>query len=129
MLETGMKGTAETVVVKENCASAYNSGKLDVFATPAMIALMEEACWKLVQPELEEGFGTVGTRLEINHTAASPIGNTILCTAELTEIDRRRLVFSVVCTDGGREVGNGRHERFIIDNEKFMTRAAQNSSK
>ena len=123
MLEIGMKGTAEAVVVKENCASAYNSGKLDVFATPAMIALMEEACWKLVQPELDAESGTVGTKLNVNHLAASPIGHTIRCEAELIEIDRRRLVFRVVCMDGDKEVGNGEHERFIINNEKFMAKA------
>lgn len=118
-----MKGTAETVVTLENTAAAFCSGTLEVFATPAMIALMEEACWKLVQPELEEGSGTVGSKVDICHLAPSPVGNVVRCEAELAEIDGRRLVFNVVCFDGGREVGKGTHERFIINNERFMAKA------
>ena len=123
MLEIGMKGTQETVVTLENTASAFCSGKLDVFATPAMIGLMEETCWKLVQPELEEGCGTVGTKVNIEHLCPSPVGNTVKCEAELVEIDQRRLVFHVVCKDGDKVAGRGVHERFIINNAKFMAKA------
>ena len=123
MLEVGLKGKAEAVVTPENTASAFCSGKLDVFATPAMVALMEETCWKAVQPELEEGFGTVGTKVSVSHLAPSPIGNVVKCEAVLTEIDRRRLTFEVVCTDGDKVVGKGSHERFIINNEKFLAKA------
>lgn len=122
MLKAGAKGYAETIVTHENSAAAYNSGLLEVFATPAMIALMEEASWKAVQDELEEGCGTVGTKVDVSHLAASPLGNVIKCEAVLLEADGRRLTFEVVCTDNGKVIGKGTHERFIINNEKFMAR-------
>ena len=123
MLEVGMKGTQKTVVTPDNTANAFCSGKLEVFATPAMIALMEKTCWEIVQPELEEGQGTVGSKINVSHLAPSALGKTVRCEAELTEVDRRRLTFQVDCYDGDRLVGTGTHERFIIDNEKFMSKA------
>ena len=127
MLEVGMKGYAETVVTSENTAANLCSGALNVFATPAMIALIEETCWKMVQPELEEGSGTVGTKVNINHTAPSIIGKTVRCEATLTEIDRRKLTFEVICKDNDGVVGWGIHERFIIDNARFMDKALKQS--
>jgi len=123
MLEIGMKGSAETVVTIDNTAKAFTSGALEVFATPAMISLMEETCWKMIQPELEEGLGSVGTKVNVSHTAPSAIGKTVLCEATLIEIDGRRLTFEVVCSDENGMVGMGTHERFIINNEKFMAKA------
>lgn len=123
MLEVGMKGTAKTLVTLDNTAKAFTSGALDVFATPAMIALMEETCWKMIQPELDEGFGSVGTKVNICHTAPSAVGRTVTCEATLIEIDKRRLTFEVTCSDENGVVGNGKHERFIINNEKFMKKA------
>lgn len=123
MLEIGMKGSAETVVTIDNTAKAFTSGALEVFATPAMISLMEETCWKMIQPELEEGLGSVGTKVDVSHMAPSAIGMTIMCEATLIEIDGRRLTFEVVCSDENGMVGMGTHERFIINNEKFMAKA------
>ena len=123
MLEVGMKGTAQTKVTEENTAKAFCSGALDVFATPAMLSLMEETCWKMVQPELEEGLGTVGTKVDVSHMAPSAIGKTIICEATLIEIDGRKLSFEVVCSDESGVVGMGTHERFIINNEKFLAKA------
>ncbi|MBE5903372.1 MULTISPECIES: thioesterase family protein [Pseudobutyrivibrio] len=123
MLEIGMKGSAETVVTIDNTAKAFTSGALEVFATPAMISLMEETCWKMIQPELEEGLGSVGTKVNVSHTAPSAIGKTVVCEATLIEIDGRRLTFEVVCSDENGMVGMGTHERFIINNEKFMAKA------
>ncbi|SCX82281.1 Predicted thioesterase [Pseudobutyrivibrio sp. AR14] len=123
MLEIGMKGSAETVVTIDNTAKAFTSGALEVFATPAMISLMEETCWKMIQPELEEGLGSVGTKVNVSHTAPSAIGKTVACEATLIEIDGRRLTFEVVCSDENGMVGMGTHERFIINNEKFMAKA------
>ena len=127
MLEVGMKNSSSIVVTPENTAARLRSGTLDVFATPAMIALIEETCWKMVQPELEEGAGTVGTKVNINHTAPSVIGKTVRCEAVLTEIDRRKLTFEVICTDENGTVGWGLHERFIIDNARFMDEASKQS--
>lgn len=123
MLETGIKGTRTVTVNEQNTAKTMGSGTLDVFATPALIALMEETCWRSVAEELEEGNGTVGTLLEIKHTAPTPIGMEVTCESALTEVDGRRLVFTVTAHDAKGVVGEGRHERFIIQNEKFQTKA------
>ena len=123
MLETGMRGTKTVTVNESNTAKVMGSGTLDVFATPALIALMEETCWRSVADELEDGCGTVGTLLEIKHTAPTPIGMDVTCESVLTEADGRRLVFEVIARDAKGVVGEGRHERFIIQNEKFQTKA------
>ena len=123
MLEAGMKGAGTVTVNEENTAKAMGSGTLDVFATPALIALMEETCWRSVADELEEGCGTVGTLLEIRHTAPTPVGMEVVCESTLTEVDGRRLVFEVTAHDAKGVVGEGKHERFIIQNEKFQIKA------
>ena len=123
MLEKGIKGTRTVTVNEENTAKAMGSGTLDVFATPALIALMEETCWRSVANELEEGCGTVGTLLEIKHTAPTPVGMKVTCESTLTEVDGRRLVFEVIARDAKGVVGEGKHERFIIQNEKFQMKA------
>ena len=123
MLETGIKGTRTVTVNEDNTAKAMGSGTLDVFATPALIALMEETCWRSVANELEEGCGTVGTLLEIKHTAPTPVGTKVTCQSTLTEVDGRRLVFEVIARDAKGVVGEGKHERFIIQNEKFQMKA------
>ncbi len=123
MLQTGIKGTKTITVTKENTAKTMGSGTLDVFATPAMIALLEETCFKSVEGQLEEGDGTVGTLLEIKHSAPTPLGMEVTCESELIEVDGRRLVFSVEISDAKGSVGSGRHERFIIHNERFQAKA------
>ncbi len=123
MVETGTKGMKTTKVTEDNTAAALGSGTLQVFATPAMIALIEATASESVQPFLEEGSSTVGTHLDIAHSAASPIGVEVTCRTELVEVDRRRLVFSVVVSDSAGEIGSGTHERFIVDNSKFMSKA------
>ncbi len=123
MLETGIKGTRTVTVNESNTAKVMGSGTLDVFATPALIALMEETCWRSVANELEEGSGTVGTLLEIKHTAPTPVGMKVTCESTLTEVDSRRLVFEVIARDAKGVVGEGKHERFIIQNEKFQMKA------
>ena len=123
MLETGIKGTRTVTVNESNTAKVMGSGTLDVFATPALIALMEETCWRSVANELEEGSGTVGTLLEIKHTAPTPVGMKVTCESTLTEVDGRHLVFEVTASDAKGVVGEGKHERFIIQNEKFQMKA------
>ena len=123
MLQAGIKGRIELTVTKDKCAGALGSGELDVFATPAMIALMEETCWKSVVAELQPGEGTVGTALNVRHLAATPIGLKVWCETELSLVDRRRLVFDVKVYDDYGLVGEGTHERFIIQVEKFMKKA------
>ncbi len=123
MLSTGIKGRKTTEVTPENTAEAVGSGTLPVFATPAMIALIEATASESVAPFLEEGSSTVGTHLDIAHSSATPVGMSATCETELVEVDRRRLVFRVVVTDAKGEIGSGTHERFVVDNAKFMSKA------
>ncbi len=123
MLQTGIRGTGETLVTEERTAKAIGSGELPVYATPALIALVEETAWKSVAGLLEPGQGTVGTRVDLVHTAATPLGKRVRCETELTEIDRRRLVFSAVVFDEAGKIAEGKHERFIVDSERFLARA------
>lgn len=123
MLEAGIKGTGSVEVVRENTAAAVGSGMLEVFATPMMIALMEKTAYESVAPYLEEGSGTVGTELNVKHVAATPIGMQVTCETELVEVDGRRLVFHVKASDEAGLIGEGTHERFIINNEKFQSKA------
>lgn len=123
MLEAGIKGTGSVEVVRENTAAAVGSGMLEVFATPMMIALMEKTACESVAPYLEEGSGTVGTELNVKHVAATPIGMQVTCETELVEVDGRRLVFHVKESDEAGLIGEGTHERFIINNEKFQSKA------
>ena len=123
MLSTGIKGRKTTEVTQENTAEVVGSGTLPVFATPAMIALIEATASESVAPFLEEGSSTVGTHLDIAHSSATPVGMSATCETELVEVDRRRLVFRVVVTDAKGEIGSGTHERFVVDNAKFMSKA------
>lgn len=121
-METGIIGKEELIVNEMNTAEALGSGSLAVFATPAMIALMEKTARLSVAPFLEDGQSTVGTLINVKHLSASPVGMKITCRTELKEIDRRRLVFHVECSDEAGIIGEGEHERFIIDEAKFMAK-------
>lgn len=120
-LIVGLKGEAQTTVTLSNTAKAMGSGQLEVFATPAMVALMEEAAVNALQ--LPAGQSSVGTSLNIKHNAATPLGSIVKATAELIDIDRRRLVFNVEAYDEAGQIGVGKHERFIIDAEPFLAKA------
>lgn len=104
----------------EMSAARIGSGLVEVFATPMMVALIEQTCLESVLPQLEEGQGTVGTLVNVTHVSATPVGMRVWCESELVEVDRRRLVFKVKAYDECGLIGEGTHERFIIDNEKFM---------
>lgn len=119
-METGIKGHKELVVTDELTASHLGSGLVKVFATPMMVALMEGTCAESVEQCLEEGQSTVGTHVDISHCAATPVGMKVWCDSELVEIDRRRLTFKVSAFDERGLIGEGTHERFIIDMAKFQ---------
>ena len=123
MVETGIKGRLEETVTPEMSAARVGSGLVDVFATPMMIALIEKTCNESVLPHLDEGQGTVGTLVNVTHTAATPIGMRVWCESELVEVDRRRLVFKVKAFDECGLIGEGSHERFIINTAKFAAKA------
>lgn len=122
-MEKGIKFSIERKVTEHMTARMMGSGTLDVFATPSMIALIEETAWHSVAPHLESGMATVGTLLNVAHVAPTPVGMTVKCDTELTEVDGRRLVFSVTVSDECGEIGRGTHERFIINEEKFQKKA------
>ena len=119
-METGIKGKKTIKVTEELSAKVIGSGSLEVFATPAMIALMENTASESVEPYLEDGQGTVGTMVHISHSSATAVGEEVTCETVLTEIDRKRFVFTCKVYDKAGLIGEGTHERFIIDNQKFM---------
>ncbi len=121
----GLKGRAETVVTDANTAQAACSGALPVFGTPFMCALMEEAAWKSIAPHLEPGQSTVGTRLEVSHDSATPVGMKVWAETEITEVDGKRLVLTVAAFDERGPIGRGTHERFIVTDERFLAKCAK----
>lgn len=122
-METGIIGIQTITVTEDKTARHLGSGDLAVFGTPYMIALMENTARKSVQSHLEETQGTVGTLVNVKHVAATPVGMEVRCETRLIEIDRKRLVFEVKAYDACGLIGEGVHERFIIDNQKFMQKA------
>ena len=121
----GLKGRAETVVTDANTAQAACSGALPVFGTPFMCALMEEAAWKSIAPHLEPGQSTVGTRLEVSHDSATPVGMRVWAESEITQVDGKRLVLTVAAFDERGPIGRGTHERFIVTDERFLAKCAK----
>lgn len=121
-MNTGYSYTSTTVVNNNNTAKALGSGDMDVFATPAMVALMENAAMNAVAPHLEEGQTTVGTQISTSHIKASALGATITATAVLTAVDGRSLTFEITARDGENVIGEGTHTRFIIDRERFLSK-------
>ena len=119
-LRVGIVGKRELTVTEELTAAACGSGLLPVFATPQMIAMMEQTAAESVAPYLPEGSSTVGTHLDVRHLAATPVGLAVTCETELVEIDRRRLVFSCRAYDSAGLIGEGVQERFIVNSESFL---------
>lgn len=118
----GLRHSETLVVEHKDTAAVYGSGALEVFATPAMIALMEKTCLESVASKIGEGNTTVGIAVNIKHLKASPVGSLIRCDAKLVEVDRKRLVFEVQCFEGESLIGEGAHERFVVDSAKFMAK-------
>ena len=123
MPQPGIKAEKSLTVTDANTAKTMGSGTLDVFATPAMVALIEQTAYTSIESELEPGWGSVGTSLNIQHLSATPVGMTVTATTELVEVDRRRLVFHAEVYHEKGLVGKGTHERFLVENEKFQAKA------
>ena len=121
-LTPGMKGEATTTVVHENTAASVGAGGVEVFGTPMMIALMENAAWKAVADALEPGYVTVGTVVNVRHIGATPLGQQVRAVAELIEINGRRLLFNVEAYDERQKIGEGQHERAIVHLDRFLSR-------
>ena len=124
-ITVGLKGRAETVVSDSNTAQAACSGALPVFGTPFMCALMEEAAWKSIAPYLEPGQSTVGTRLNVSHDSATPVGMRVWAESEVAAVDGKRLSLTVAAFDERGLIGQGTHERFIVTDERFLSKTAR----
>lgn len=123
LIEMGATGHAEALVAEQNTAIAAGSGTLPVFGTPFMAALMEAAAVAALAPHMAEGESSVGTRLDISHDAATPIGMSVRAEAEVTGAEGRKITFAVRAFDSAGQIGGGTHERFIIDAERFLSKA------
>lgn len=122
-LAVGLKGRESVAVKKSVTAQAMDSGDLSVFATPALVALMEKTAAGSVRNALAPGSTSVGTKIQIEHVSATPEGGVVRCESELRVIDGRKLTFYVEAYDEAGLIGRGTHERFIVDREKFMAKA------
>ncbi len=122
MLEKGLSASSTTTVTNENTAIAMGSGDMAVFATPAMVALMENAAMQSVVSALEEGSTTVGAAMHTSHIKPSGIGAVITATATLIEVEGRKLTFNVTACDSEGVIGEGSHIRFIVDRARFMSK-------
>ncbi len=122
MIEPGLKGKAASMVVMENTAMRVGSGSVPVFATPMLVALMENAAINALEGKLSKGQTTVGTIVEIKHLAATPMGMVVRAEAELTAVEGARLTFRVEAYDQKEKVGEGTHQRFILEQARFMAK-------
>jgi predicted thioesterase len=122
LLKPGLASEKTETVNDRNIASTWGSGGLEVFATPAMIALMECAALSAVAPHLPQGWTTVGTELNVRHLASTPRGMTVSARAELAGVDGRAISFKVEAFDEAGKIGEGSHGRFIVECEKFMAK-------
>lgn len=120
MIEIGLKHESQVVVSQSNTAKALGSGDMEVFATPAMVALMENAAMMAVAKNLDEGASSVGVEISTSHIKASALGATITASAELVAIDGRKLSFKVKAWDEAGTIGEGNHTRFVVDRERFL---------
>ncbi|MDR1416516.1 MAG: thioesterase family protein [Prevotellaceae bacterium] len=122
-LKEGLQYIADKIVTKEDTASKYGSGLVEVLATPAMIGLMENAAMNAVLPYLPQGYGTVGTSIHVAHSKATPVGMKVWGVATLLKVDGKRLQFEVTAKDEQGEIGRGTHERYVVNVEKFTAKA------
>ena len=128
-MEVGQKKEVIGKVLENNTAAAMRSGSLAVFATPAMVALMEEAAAGLLTENLPEGETSVGIMMNISHIAATPVGMKVRAVAEITAVEGRKVSFKVEAFDEVEKIGEGTHERFIVKSEKFLAKANGKSEK
>jgi fluoroacetyl-CoA thioesterase len=128
-IEPGLVGELTHTVTEADTAAAYGSGLVPVLSTPHLIALMESAAQAAIAPYLDEASTAVGTRVDMGHLAATPVGMRVRVRAELLEVDRRRLRFHVEAWDEIEKVGEADHERFIVDRARFLTRVEEKVDK
>ena len=121
-ITVGLKGTVKEIVNENITAKKVGSGSLPVFATPMMVALMEKAACKALENSLDEGSTTVGTKVDVEHVAATPVGMEVTVTATVTAVDGRKISFNVEAFDEAGLIGKGTHDRFVVGVEKFIAK-------
>jgi len=124
----GLTGELEIVVEATDTADAYGNQGVQVLATPRLVSLIEGAAIRAVQPHLEAGASTVGTRIDMKHLAATPVGMRVRARAVLREVEGRRLVYDVEAHDEVEKVAEGTHERFQVSQARFLERIAQKAT-
>lgn len=122
-IKEGLQAFEEVIVEKNNTALSYGSGTLEVFATPALCALMEKTSLKAVNPFIEEGYSTVGIDIKIKHMKASPLNAHIKCKSELYKVEGKKLFFSLEAFDEKGKIGEGTHIRYIVNIKDFLEKA------
>lgn len=124
-LKPGLSGRAELTVGEEHTAESVGSGRVGVLATPVMINLIEAAALEAIEAHLPEGHQSLGTHLDVSHTAATPVGMRVQAVAEVTRVEGRVLHFKVRAEDEVEEIGAGTHERIVVNVDKFAARVAR----
>ena len=127
-IEIGLRGTAEMIVEKQDLASLSGNLGAEVLSTPRVVQLMEHAAWKAMEGRLPEGRITVGTRIEMKHFAATPLGMKVRADAVLREVDGRRLVFEVKASDEVEKISEGVNERLIVSLYRFSAKVRKKQS-
>jgi predicted thioesterase len=124
-IKPGLTGEAERTVTENDTAERWGSGLVPVFGTPSLVGLMENAAVEALEGNLPSGRTSVGARMDVRHLAPTPVGMRVRARAELLEIDGRRLVFQIEAQDEVERIGEATHERFIIDQEAFVSKARE----
>lgn len=122
MVKCGISCVQALIVQPKMTAAAYGSGHLEVYATPAMVAFMENTAIRCLEGHLEPGTDTVGIKIDVEHVKATAVNKQVSCEAKVVEVDGRRIRFEVEAWDDGGVIGRGVHDRFVIDPEKFMSK-------
>lgn len=121
-IENGICGKQQITVTKENTAISYGSGDVEVFATPAMIALMEKTANESIKPLLPEGMVSVGIEINAKHIKASKVGNTITCESFLSKVEGKKLSFDITAYDEKGKIGEATHSRVVVETDKFLSK-------
>jgi fluoroacetyl-CoA thioesterase len=121
-LQAGLNAEVEITVSETETAAYLGSGLVPVYATPALVALMENAAVRALEGHLPPGHTTVGGQIDVRHLAATPVGMQVRARAELTEVQGRKLSFRILAWDEVEQVGEASHVRYVVDEEAFTTR-------
>ena len=119
-IEVGIQGLAEALVEQADTAKEVGSGDLLVYASPCMVALMEGAAWESIAPYLAEGESSVGTKMDVTHLSATPVGMSVRAESVVTAVEGRKVTFSITAYDEAGEIGRATHERVVIKTERFL---------